>query len=401
MGMRAILLLLSAALTLSAGDWPQWRGPSRDGQAPDAPARWPAELRRAWRIEVGEGHSSPVAVGDSVYVFTRDGGKETLRRVQLAAGEVAWKTAYPVDYTPTPVAAAHGQGPKSTPAVADGRVCTLGVTGVVSCHNAADGKLLWRKTFEGVYPHTYPLYGAAMSPIFYNGLLIAHVGGDGKGALTAFDPATGAEKWRWAEDGPGYSSPVVFRANGRDQLVTQSERQIVAVDPESGRTLWSMPFTTPYKQNCVTPVVFDDLIVFGGTRQPSFAVRVTADGPRKVWESTDATLYLSTPVRVDERLCGFTEKRKGALFCMDPATGELAWMSQGRLGSNALLMAANGRLIASTSEAELIVAPAAGDKYAPEGIYSVADSPVWAHPALLGDRLLIKDKTTLALWRIE
>ena len=240
-----------------------------------------------------------------------------------------------------------------------------------------------------------------MSPIFHGGLLIAHVGGDGQGALTAFDPATGAEKWRWAEDGPGYSSPVVVRVNGRDQLVTQSEQRIVAVDPETGETLWSLPFATPYKQNSVTPVVFEDLIVFGGTRTPSFAVRVTAEGPEKVWESADATLYMSTPVRVGERLCGFTEKRKGSLFCMDPRTGAVAWTSEGRLGDNALLMAAGGRLIASTSEGELIVAPAAGDRYAPERIYTVADSPVWAHPALLGDRLLIKDKTALTLWRVE
>ena len=399
--MRALPLLLLAALAVSAGDWPQWRGPARDGQIADAPSQWPAELTRAWRIEVGEGHSSPVAVGDSVYVFAREGGEETLQRVLVADGEVAWQTGYPVDYTPTQVAAAHGPGPKSTPVLGDGKICTLGVTGVLSCHTAADGKLLWRKTFADIYPSTYPLYGTAMSPIFHSGLLIAHVGGDGKGALTAFDPATGAEKWRWAEDGPGYSSPVIVRAGGRDQLVTQSERHVVAVDPESGKTLWSLPFETPYKQNSVTPVVFDELIVFGGTRKPSFAVRVTPDGPQTVWESTDATLYMSTPVRVGERLCGFTEKRKGALFCMNPQTGEVLWMSEGRMGSNALLMAAGARLVAATSEAELIVAPAAGDQYAPERIYSVADSPVWAHPALLGDRLLIKDKTALTLWRIE
>ena len=399
--MRRFVLILLALSTASGADWPQWRGPARDGQAPAAPAQWPAELERAWSIEVGEGHSSPVATGDSVYIFAREGGQEALRRVLLADGETIWKTAYPVDYTPTQVAAAHGKGPKSTPVVAGGVVCILGVTGVLSCHDTADGKLLWRKTFSRAFPNTYPQFGTAMSPIVYNGLLIAHVGGDGAGALTAFDPRTGEEKWRWVEDGPGYSSPVIVRVAGRDQLVTQTEQHVLAVDPENGKTLWSMPFTTPYKQNSVTPVVFDDLIVFGGTRTPSVAVRVTPDGPETVWESTDATLYMSTPVRVGDRLCGFTEKRKGALFCMDPSTGAVAWMSEGRLGANALLMAAGERLIAATTEGELIVAPAAGDAYAPERIYDVADSPVWAHPALLGDRLLIKDKTKLTLWRIE
>ena len=399
--MRVVLPLLLSCIVLSASDWPQWRGPARDGQAPDAPAQWPAKLTRAWSIEVGEGHSSPVVAGDSVYVFSRDNEQETLRRVLAADGEVAWQTAYAVDYTPTRVAAAHGKGPKSTPVVSDGTVCTLGVTGVLSCHSAADGALLWRKTFREEFRNTYPLYGTAMSPIFHSGLLIAHVGGDGQGALTAFDPATGDERWRWSEEGPGYSSPVVIRVAGRDQLVTQSERKIISVDPESGKTLWSMPFNTPYKQNSVTPVVFDDLIVFGGTRTPSFAVRLTADGPRKVWESSDATLYMSTPVRLDARLCGFTEKRKGALFCMDPTSGAVAWMSEGRLGDNALLIAADGKLVAATTEGEFIVAPASGDRYAPERTYTVAESPVWAHPALLGDRLLVKDKTMLTLWRIQ
>jgi outer membrane protein assembly factor BamB len=392
-----LLLFVSSALA----DWPQWRGPARDGQVPDALDAWPAELRRAWSVEVGEGHSSPVIAGDSVYVFTRENGAETLRRLVLADGEEAWKTSYAVTYEPMSVAAPHGKGPKSTPAIADGRICTLGVTGVLSCHQASDGQLLWRKDFAGAFPNRYPLYGAAMSPLFYNGLLLAHVGGDGGGALIAFDPATGAEKWRWSEDGPGYSSPVIVRAGGRDQLVTQTEQHIVAVDPENGKTLWTLPFSTPYKQNSVTPVVFDDLVVFGGTRQPSFAVRLGAGAPQKVWESTDATLYMSSPVRVGDRLCGFTEKLRGALYCMDPQTGKVLWMSGGRLGSNALVMAAGDRLVASTSEAELIVVPAAGAEYKPERIYKVADSNVWAHPAISGDRLLIKDLEGLTLWRLR
>ena len=398
--MRTAALIFSFAVLLTAADWSEWRGPGRDGQA-EGPAQWPAELDRAWLVEVGEGHSSPVIAGDSVYVFTRENGAETLRRLLLADGEEAWKTSYAVAYTPLGVAAPHGLGPKSTPVVDGGRVCTLGITGVLSCHDSASGKLLWRKTFDGVFPSTYPLYGAAMSPIVVGSRLIAHVGGDGAGALIAFDAATGEERWRWDGDGPAYSSPVMVRVGGKDQLVTQTEQHILAVDPESGRELWTLPFSTPYKQNSVTPVVFDDLIVFGGTRQPSFAVTVRGGKPEKVWESTDATLYMSTPVRVGERLCGFTEKLKGALFCMDPRTGAVAWMSEGRMGSNALLIAANGKLVAATSEAELIVAPAAGDAYRPERIYKVAESNVWAHPAIQSDKILIKDRTKLSLWRAQ
>ncbi|MCB9385326.1 MAG: PQQ-like beta-propeller repeat protein [Bryobacterales bacterium] len=398
--MRALILLIAMAWPLCAADWPQWRGPARDGQA-EARQQWPDELERGWSIVVGEGHSSPVAEGDSVYVFSREAEAETLRRVAISDGRVVWKTAYPVSYTPMGVAAPHGKGPKSTPVVDDGRVCTLGVTGVLSCHEAADGKLLWRKSFDKAFASTYPLYGAAMSPIVYDGKLIAHVGGDGAGALIAFDIASGAEAWRWAEDGPGYSSPILVRVRGRSELVTQSEQNVIAINPDDGKTLWMMPFTTPYKQNSVTPVPFRDMLVFGGTRQPTFAVRVNADTPVKAWESADVTLYMSTPVRVGERLCGFTEKRKGALYCQDPNTGAVHWMSEGRMGDNALLIAAGDRIVAATSEGEVIVAPSGGAAYAPEHVYKVAESPVWAHPALVDEGLLIKDQTALTLWRMR
>ncbi|MEZ5365707.1 MAG: hypothetical protein R2748_26100 [Bryobacterales bacterium] len=149
-----------------------------------------------------------------------------------------------------------------------------------------------------------------MSPIVYNGKLIAHVGGDGDGALIAFDLDTGAEAWRWSEDGPGYSSPVIVRVGGRDQLVTQTEQNILAVDGEWQNAL-DDTLLHSVQAELGHSVAFGDTLVFGGTRQPTFAVRVTGSTPAKLWESTDATLYMSTPVRIGQRLCGFTRGRKG------------------------------------------------------------------------------------------
>ncbi|MEZ5365708.1 MAG: hypothetical protein R2748_26105 [Bryobacterales bacterium] len=152
--MRAVILCIAITLPVCAGDWPQWRGPARDGQA-QAPAQWPEKLTRKWRVEVGEGHSSPVVLGGRVYIFSRENDSETLRSLSLSDGKTNWTISYPVAYTPMGVAAPHGKGPKSTPVVADGRVCT-GVTGVLSCHQASDGKLPWRKVFTAGLPAALP-----------------------------------------------------------------------------------------------------------------------------------------------------------------------------------------------------------------------------------------------------
>ena len=116
----------------------------------------------------------------------------------------------------------------------------------------------WRKSYEKEFPGTNPIYGAAMSPLVDNGLLIAHVGGENNGALRAFDLETGATKWNWTEDGPGYASPVAIDAGGTRQIVTQTQKHIVGVAQATGQTLWKVPFTTAYDQNAVTPVVYKD-----------------------------------------------------------------------------------------------------------------------------------------------
>ena len=164
-------------------------------------------------------------------------------------------------------ATAHGKGPKSTPVVAAGRVYTLGITEILSCYDVASGRLAWRKDFSSQFPETSPDFGTAMSPLVDRGLLIVHVGTSGQGALMALDAATGDVKWRWTGDGPAYASPIAVDLGGTRQIVTQSQSQIVSVAADTGKLLWSLPFTTPYVQNIVTPLVFKDLLDLLGPRQ--------------------------------------------------------------------------------------------------------------------------------------
>ena len=405
-GSLAALIALTAPLA-QAGDWPQWRGPARDGRLADAVARseWPAALAPAWRVTVGEGHASPVVVGERVYVFTREGDEEVVRALELSSGTPVWRQSYPAPYEPNPAAHAHGKGPKATPVVGDGRICTFGIGGILSCLEAASGRLLWRREPGSRHARTSPLYGVATSPLLDRGRLIAHVGGPGDGALTALDAATGAVVWEWPGDGPAYASPVVAEIGGVRQVVTFTESLLVGVSAEGGELLWRMPFTTSYVQNAVTPIVHGNVVVYSGLDHPVRAVRIRK-GPsgwttEPLWENDEVAAYMSTPVLAGNRVFGLSHRRRGQLFALDATTGRTLWLSEGRQGDNAATVAGDEWLFSLTTEAELIVASRAADRFAPVRSYRVADSPTWAHPVVLDEGVLIKDRDALALLLFE
>ncbi|MCG6921076.1 MAG: PQQ-binding-like beta-propeller repeat protein [Acidobacteria bacterium] len=407
--MRVAFTVLAAlmAVGLEAGDWPQWRGPERNGRATGLEARadWPPSLTPAWTVSVGEGHASPVVVGDRVFVFSREGGDEIVRSLELATGTTVWRQSYPAPYTMNRAAQRHGKGPKGTPVVADGRVCTLGISGILSCFATGDGRLLWRKEFGSEFSGTSPLYGTAMSPVVDGGHLIAHVGGPGDGALTAFDAETGDVVWAWTGDGPGYASPVVAEMGGVRQVVTFSESFLVGVAADDGTLLWKLPFTTSYVQNAVTPIVQGDTIIYSGLDHPLRALRVVKGAAgwttEPVWENDEVAAYMSTPVLVDGRVYGLSQRKRGQFFALDAATGKTIWLSDGRRGDNAAVIAGGGMLFLLTTGSELIVAPLAEEAFTPTRTWRVADTPTWAHPVILDDGVLIKDLETLALLRFE
>jgi outer membrane protein assembly factor BamB len=401
--------LVGAVLSARAGalqDWNQWRGPRRDGSAPSlqAPAAWPRALARAWRVEVGEGHSSPVVQGGAVFIHARQGEQEIVRRLAIATGRVVWRDRYPAPYEMDPAARAHGKGPRATPVVQGGRLFTFGISGVLSAYDAARGTLLWRHTFAGEFPATAPEFGTASSPLVDGDRVVAYTGGKGQGALTAFEAATGRVRWRWTGDGPGYASPILATLGGTRQLITQSQNACIGLDPANGSLLWRLPFTTPYEQNSVTPVVAGELLVLGGTGQPTTAYRLRRAGagwtPERVWSTRDATLYMSTPVLYGNRLLGMSERRSGQLFSLDAASGRTTWTGPARAGDNAALIIAGRWLLAQTTGAELLVYDVAGPEPRAVARYRVAESPTWATPAPAGASLLVKDLQHLARWTI-
>ena len=391
-----------AASVEKTGNWPQWRGPNRDGYIGEysVPRVWPKSLKEVWKVTVGVGHSSPLFADGKVYVFARQGEEEVLLSLDAATGKELWRNASPpVAYEMNPAARAHGKGPKSTPIAVGGKVFTLGITGILSGHDARDGKLIWRKDFSKQYSSASPLYGTAMSPVIEKNLLIAHVGGPDKGALMAFNEETGAVKWSYEADGPAYSSPIVVTLAGERQVVTFTQKEFVGVSAATGKLLWKMPAKTGYDTNSVTAVAYKDMLILSLEDQGMMAVRPVKQGTgftaQEVWRNAENELYMNSPVMQGNLLFGLSSRKKGQFFCIDADTGKTLWQSPGRMGENVAVLNFAGTLLLLTNDANLIVLPASAKGYAPVAQYTVASTPTWAHPVVVGKRIFVKDETTL------
>jgi outer membrane protein assembly factor BamB len=395
------LTFLFPAMGLSA-NWPQWRGPNRDGvvHGVKAPVKWPKALKEEWKVPVGEGVSSPVVVGDNVFVFTRQKDDEAVLCLDVATGKEHWRSEpYPAPFKPGP-GDSFSNGPRSTPAVAGGRVFALGISGILSCLNAKTGKLLWRKEYKPYFNRS------GNSPLVADGLCIAHMGTWNSQGLRAFDAATGDVKWcfRAAADAAS-SSPILVDLAGERQVVTFTRGELLGVSLASGKLLWRTPFYHSYYENCVTPVQYKDLLIAAGRMEPPCAFRLERGDKgitvKEVWKSKGVPSYMSSPVVAGDRLFGHSDQKMGHLFCLDAKTGETLWQSDGRLGSYAAILNAGSVWLVLTNKGQLIVVKPSGTAYEPIAEYKVSDRQTWAHPVFLGDRILIRDDLTLRSYRIE
>ena len=410
MPFRTVLLIfitLILSVYTRAQDWPQWRGANRDGVINGfaAPKAWPDQLQAKWKVTVGVGHSTPLVIGKRVFLHTRQGEKEVVAAYDLETGKTLWQDSYAVDYTMNPAATGHGKGPKSTPAFDDGKLYTLGITGILSCYDAAQGKRLWRKDSFALFQANSPLFGTATSPIVDRGLVIAYMGGNDRGALMAFDAISGAEKWKWNGDGPGYASPIVVELSGKRQLVTQSQKNIIGIDADNGRLLWQIPFETEYVMNIVTPVVYRDLLIFSGYNKGVFAIKPELRGEkwitRSAWQNKEVSLYMNSPILSGNHLFGMSHRNKGQFFCLDAATGKTLWTGDPRQAYNSAMLIAGDLIFALNDTADLIISRVSEKKATPIKKYSVSNTPTWAHPVIAGKSILIKDETSLAMLELE
>ena len=399
----AAVVMAACAAGAAAQDWPQWRGPARDGviSAFDVPSAWPDALQQQWSIEIGLGYATPVLVGDRIYMFSRQGEDEVMTALDADTGETIWRTAYPAPFTMNPATAPHRAGPKSTPAYADGRLFTLGMTGAVTAFDAATGEQLWQVPGTSVEP----LYHTSMSPIVDGSLMIIHVGGHDDGALTAFDVADGTVRWSWDGDGPAYGSPMIFELGGTRQVVVFTQEHFIGASLETGALLWSRPFTTRSTTTSQTPILYNDMVIQNGRGNGVTALRVT-EGPggwttEEVWHQREVSLHMANPVVNDGVLFGLSHLNSGQYFALDLDTGEVLWTSAPRQADHASIQRAGSTIFSLEDDAELLVLEHNRSEFNPLQRYEVADSETWTQPTLAGNRLYIKDVSTLALWSVD
>ena len=381
----------------SSLDYPQWRGKQRDGSASGfvVPATWPAALTRRWKVEVGEGYATPLVIGDVVYVFTRRDGEEGITALDASTGRERWRTSYPAPYSPSKPAAAHGAGPKATPLFHDDKLFTMGISGIVSAFDARSGTRLWQTE----PPSEAPFYGAAVSPLGEKGLVIVHPGD--YGPLTAFDTRTGAIQWTTGAGG-FFASPILVSLDRTQQIVSATQDAVIGVSLD-GRVLWRFPLDT--RNGATTPILGDGLIIVStGERVIAFKPRLR-DGvwaTETVWETKDVTTYVSSPVLADGVLYGLSTKQRGQFFAIDAKTGGVLWLGPPREADNtAVVTSGRGLLFLLNDDGELIVARASRRAFDPIVRYTVAESATWAQPAISGNRIFIKDVTSIALWTVD
>ena len=399
------MVLCLAAMAVSAQEWTQWRGPSRDGSVSgkNVPEAWPESLKRSWRVEIGEGYSSPVVADGRVFVHGRRDPEEIVAGINLADGKLVWQQKYQADFKKNQYAVEMAKGPNSTPLVIGNRLFTLGVTGVLNAWDTATGKQLWTRDFSKAIDTSKLFCGTAASPLLVDGRLVIQVGSDIHGGqILALNPATGATEWEWRGLGPGYASPVVIEAGGTKQIVSMTEGSIVGVDGKTGKELWSAPFPDEWHENIATPLWTGTHLIISGTRQGTHAYTLKQTGGKweatETWKNPDIAMYMSSPVFGDGLIYGHSSKKKGQFFAIDEKTGAVRWTTEGREGEHASLLLTPQHVVFLTNNADLIVAKRGTPAFAVERRYDdVAQAATWAMPVLLGSNILVRDATGLML----
>jgi len=237
-------------------------------------------------------------------------------------------------------------------------------------------------------------------------VVILHVGGHNQGALTAFDPSTGTVKWSWTGDGPAYGSPVVADIGGTHQVITFSQNSLVGVDAANGQLLWSVPFQARSITNSITPLVYDGrTLIVSGQGKPltayTIAKREDKWSAEMAWENPQLSLSFSNAVLVGDAVFSMSAMNSGQFFWADARTGKTLWTSSPRQAGNAAIVHAGNLLFVLKDDAELMVARANPGSFEPIRTYTVADSATWPAPSISGNRIFVKDLSTVALWTVN
>ncbi len=432
MNSRRMLLVWGGFLLAVTGrtlaqDWPQWLGPNRDGKAEgfQAPKTWPEELKQQWKVTVGEGVATPALVENRLYVFSRQNGQEVIRCLDADSGKDLWKHEYEAEDADGAAARFPVLGPRSSPAVAGGKVVTLGTRGTLTCLDAKTGKVLWQKDDFRSWPRFY----VSSSPLIADGLCIVQLGEEREGGIVAYDLASGEEKWKWTGDGPSYGSPVLTMVGETKVIIAPTAEKLVAVRARDGRLLWEQEYSQG-RYNAATPIVENETLIFAGPTRGMTAKKLVSGDEKlsaeSVWTNPDNSVMYNTPVLKNGHLYGISNLN--SLFCINVKTGETTWNAptdaaareqqqrqqneprQGRRrrgrrggsgGGYGTVVDAGPVLFALPPSGQLIVYEPNPEAYREISRYQVAEGNTYAFPVVSGKRIFVKDKDSVTLWTVE
>lgn len=384
-----------------AEDWPQWRGPRRDGVSLESgwSADWPASGPKVlWRADVGEGFSGCAIVGERVYTmgFFRDegakgGGKapgsDCVWCLDARTGQAVWKHTYRC------VKGSY-YGPFVTPTVEGGRVYTLSKFGHLFCLDAASGKVVWGRNTQAALKAKKPYYGYSSIPLVVGEVVIVHAGHPGP-AVAALNKKTGDVVWKAGQGTAGYSSPVACELGGRTVVAMLTPPAALGLDAATGELLWSHPWKASPQSTATAPLVAGTRVFLSGSEKKRWCVLLDVAGgaAKVVWEHDRMTNYFNASVLWKGHLYGIHStdhvSKNSSLRCVDFRTGEVKWDTDG-VGKGGVTLA-GGRLIIQCEKGELRIAEARADRYVELARAKVLDGTCWTAPAICRGRIYCRN----------
>ena len=408
------LLVLSSTLCVVASDWPQWRGPQRNGASSETGLlkEWPRNgpaLR--WKVaDAGSGYSTPSVVGDRLYLLGSEGLEdEFVRAISVKDGKRAWSTR--LGKVGNPQQKPSFPAARSTPTVEGEFLYALSSDGDLACLEVATGKVRWQKSLRADFGGKPGEWAYSESPLIDGNTLVCTPGGS-EATLVALNKNTGAVIWKCALPGgdeAAYASAILVRIGGIKQYVQLVQKGLVGVEADTGKFLWryGKPISR-YGANIPTPVASDDHIYAAsagtGGGVVKFNVKDGSIEPEQVYFESKLPTAIGGTVKIGEFLYGTTAE---ALLCTEFATGRVKWEDRS-LGA-ASLCYADGRLYLHGENGEVALVEPGAESYREKGRFTPPDQPkkanqmekAWAYPVVANGQLYIRDHSTLWCYDVK
>ena len=391
--------IVALALALAVGPaWPQWGGPNRNfvtGPA-DLAASWPAAgPRQIWSRPLGDGFSSIVTDGATLYTLYRDAADDVAVAIDAKTGATRWATKYAAPFKET-CSEQLGPAPRAAPLLAGDRLITISSGGLMNSFDRTTGAIQWtRDVLEGS-PDALRACGYSNSPIAYKTTVITTAGGPGRGVV-AYDLATGKTAWQSQDFQNGYSSPIIIDLDGRPELVVFTYGEIAGLNPDTGALEWSRPHKSDQGVNVATPIWGDDHLLFissaygGGSRVLKLARAGNTVSVDEVWASQRVRIHFGNAVRIGQRIYASNGDMGSAPFAaIDVATGEMLWRD--RSVTRATLIGAGNQLVLLDEDGNLALATPGDSSLEMHGKVQLLKERAWTAPTLSGTTLFVRDR---------